>query len=121
MHEETVKHLVDTANANGYKTEKILTMHTISHSAEFYGAGRLVREADGKQVRFYGVKEVVEEMDKENAEQILVLIPLEFLDSLTKSNLVTTQVLDDNGELAIVLVKKKISTLSRSSEPIHQS
>ena len=121
MHEETVKHLVDTANGNGYKTEKILTMHTISHSAEFYGAGRLVREADGKQVRFYGVKEVVEEMNKENAAQILVLIPVEFLDSLTKSSLVTTQVLDDNGDLAIVLVKKKISNLSRSSEPIHQS
>ena len=121
LHEETVKHLVETANANGYKTEKILTMHTISHSAEFYGAGRLVREADGKQVRFYGVKEVVEEMNKENAAQILVLIPVEFLDSLTKSSLVTTQVLDDNGDLAIVLVKKKSSTLSRSSEPIHQS
>ena len=23
LHEETVKHLVETANANGYKTEKI--------------------------------------------------------------------------------------------------
>ena len=121
LHEETVKHLVETANANGYKTEKIVNMHTISHSAEFYGAGRLVREANGKQVRFYGVKEVVEEMNKENADQVLVLIPIEFLDSLTKSNQVTTQVLDDNGDLAIVLVKKKVSTLSRSSEPIHQS
>ena len=68
VHTETVKHLVETAAANGYKSEKIVNMHTISHSVEFYGAGRLVREADGKQVRFYGVKEVVEEMDKENAE-----------------------------------------------------
>ena len=118
VHTETVKHLVETANANGYKTEKIVNMHTISHSVEFYGAGRLVREADGKQIRFYGVKEVVEEMDKDNAGQILVLIPLEFLDSLTKSNQVTTQILDDNGELAIVLVKKKTqlsaARLSRS-------
>lgn len=121
LHEETVKHLVDTANANGYKTEKILNLHTISHSAEFYGAGRLIREADGKQRRFYGVSEIVEELKKENAEQILVLIPLEYLNTLTVSEHVETRVLDDNGELAIVLVKKKTSILSRSSEPVHQS
>ncbi len=121
LHTETVKHLFDTANANGYKTEKVLNLHTISHSAEFYGAGRLVREADGKQKRFYGVTEIVEEMKVENSEQVLVLIPLGYLNTLTASDLVETQILDDNGELAMVLVRKKSSTLSRSPQPIHQS
>lgn len=121
LHEETVKHLVDTANANGYKTEKILNMHTISHSVEFYGAGRLLRGADGKQVRFYGTKEILEEMQRDNASQVLVLVPLEYLHTLTGSEQVETQVLDENGELAIVLVKPKSSALSRSPQTIHQS
>jgi 4-amino-4-deoxy-L-arabinose transferase-like glycosyltransferase len=121
VHTETVKHLVDTANANGYKTEKIVNMHTISHSVEFYGAGRLVREADGKQKRFYGTSQILDLMKEDNSERVLVLIPLEFLYTIKDTDEVETQILDDNGELAIVLVKKKTSTLSRSSEPIHQS
>lgn len=120
LHEETVKHLVDTANESGYKTEKILNMHTISHSVEFYGAGRLVREPGGKQVRFYGTKEILEEMQKDNATQVLVLVPLEYLHTLTGNEHVETKVLDENGELAIVLVKKA-SALSRSPKPVHQS
>ena len=107
LHEETVKHLIDTANSQGYTSEKILNQHTISHSAEFYGAGRLVREADGKQKRFYGVPEIVEEMKRENTPQVLVLTPLVYLNYLTKSDLVESKVLDDNGELAIVVVKLK--------------
>ncbi len=121
VHTETVKHLVDTANANGYKTEKIVNMHTISHSVEFYGAGRLVREADGKQKRFYGTSQILDLMKVDNSERVLVLIPLEFLYTLKDTDEVETQILDDNGELVIVLVKKKNSILSRSSEPIHQS
>ena len=107
LHEETVKHLIDTANSRGYTNEKILTLHTISHSAEFYGAGRLVREEDGKQKRLYGVSQVVDEMKRENARQLLVLIPLVYLPQLIKSDLLEAEVLDDNGELAITVVKLK--------------
>ena len=107
LHEETVKHLVETADAKGYKTERILNLHTISHSIEFYGAGRLVRGADGKQIRFYGVKDVVEEMERQNESQVLVLIPLVYLNYLTSYPTVETAVLDDNGEHAIVFVKRK--------------
>jgi 4-amino-4-deoxy-L-arabinose transferase-like glycosyltransferase len=113
LHEETVKHLIDTANSQGYTSEKILNQHTISHSAEFYGAGRLVREADGKQRRFYGVPEIVEEMKRENMPQVLVLTPLVYLNYLTKSELVESKVLDDNGELAIVAVKLKSQNSER--------
>jgi len=107
LHEETVKHLIDTANSKGYANEKILTLHTISHSAEFYGAGRLVREEDGKQKRLYGVSQVVDEMNRENVKQILVLIPIVYLPQITKSDLFESQVLDDNGELAMTVVRLK--------------
>jgi 4-amino-4-deoxy-L-arabinose transferase-like glycosyltransferase len=107
LREETVSHLVETANLQGYKDEKILNMHTISHSVEFYGAGRLVREADGKQRKFYGVLEILEKMKQDNSRQVLVLVPLEYLYTLNKPELIETKVLDNNGELAVVLVKAK--------------
>ncbi len=107
LHEETVKHLIEKAGSQGYKSEKILGLHTISHSAEFYGAGRLLRDADGRQRRLFGVSEVVDEMKKADAKQALVLIPLGYLDQLTKSEQVEAQVLGDNGELAIVAVKSR--------------
>jgi 4-amino-4-deoxy-L-arabinose transferase-like glycosyltransferase len=107
LHEETVKHLIDTANSRGYATEKILTLHTISHSAEFYGAGRLVRDGEGKQKRLYGVSQVVDEMNRENTKQILVIVPIVYRNQLINSNLVEAELLDDNGELAIVAVKER--------------
>jgi 4-amino-4-deoxy-L-arabinose transferase-like glycosyltransferase len=107
LHEETVKHLIDAANARGYTNEKILTLHTISHSAEFYGAGRLLREEDGKQKRFYGVSQVVDEMKRENLKRALVMIPLNYLPQITKSDVLDAEVLGDNGELAIAIVTLK--------------
>jgi 4-amino-4-deoxy-L-arabinose transferase-like glycosyltransferase len=107
LHEETVKHLIDAANSKGYRGEKILTLHTVSHSAEFYGAGRLVRDADGRQKRLYGVSQVVDEMRQANAGQILVIVPIVYQHQLLKSDLFEAALLDDNGELAIVLVKAK--------------
>ncbi len=104
---ETVQHLVKTADSQGYKNEKILNLHTLSQSVEFYGAGRLVREADGKQKRYYGVAEVVEYMRKNNTKENLVLIPLDYLKDLNESDLLETKVLDDNGELAICAIKLK--------------
>ncbi len=102
---ETVKSLIETANASGYTTEKVINLNTISHNAEFYAADRLVRTDDGKLRRFYGVIEIIEEMKRENISDILVLVPLEYLNQLTESDLVTAKVLSDNTELAIVLVK----------------
>ena len=66
-----------------------------------------MREADGKQKRFYGVSEIVEQMQREQLRQTLVLIPLNYLHTLAGSDLVETRVLDNNGELAIVFVKSK--------------
>jgi len=107
LHEETVKHLIETADSKGYRTEKILGLHTVSHSAEFYGAGRLVRDSEGKQRRLYGVSEVIEEMKRENVNQILVLVPVVYQNQLMKSDQFESEILDDNGELAIAVVKLK--------------
>ncbi len=103
---ETVKYLVEKANADGYQKAKILNLHRISHSVEFYGAKRLIRDETGKLKRFESVQELTDEM-KKDGEPAAVLVPIENINQLTESELVKGNVLADNGELAIVGVNLK--------------
>lgn len=105
--EDTTKGLMETAAAQGYTNEKVLNLHTISHNAEFYAAGRLIRDDAGKLKKFFGVSEVAEEIRRQGGKDVLVLVPLEYLHELPESPLVESKVLDKKGELAIVLVKGK--------------
>jgi len=104
---DTTKYLIQTADASSYQSAKILNLHTISHNAEFYGAGRLSRDADGKLKKYFGVSEVAEEIRRQDGKVMLVLVPLEYLHELRESDLVESKVLDENGELAIVAVKAR--------------
>ncbi|MBK8305490.1 MAG: hypothetical protein IPK98_19755 [Chloracidobacterium sp.] len=104
---ETVKGLFEAANKRGLTTERVFTLHTISHSTEFYAAGRLLREPDGKLKKLYNPSEVVSEMQRTNTKTALVLVPLEYQKQLTDSVQLRSEVLQNNGELAIVAVKLK--------------
>ena len=101
---DTTKYLIETANAAGYADAKILNQHTVSHNAEFYGADRLMREADGKLKTYFGTAEIAEEIKRQNGKAVLVLVPTEYLYQLKESNLVESKVLGEGGELAIVAV-----------------
>lgn len=104
LHEETVKHMMDVAAEKGHGTERVFMLHTVSHSAEFYAAGRLDREESGKQKKLFGVSEVISEMNAVGDSTSLVMIPLEYIQQITKSDQITAEILDDNGELALVFV-----------------
>lgn len=104
--QETVKYLIEKADAEGYKNAKIVNLHTISHNAEFYGAKRVVRNEEGKLRRFEGIPELAQEIRKDG-KPILVLVPLEYVSQLTESEVVTANVMADNGELVIVGVNLK--------------
>ena len=104
---DSTKGLMQAANERGLTTEKVLNLHTISHNAEFYAAGRLIRTDDGKLKKFLGVSEIVEQIKRGNDKRVLVLVPHEYLNELTTSDLVEAEVLEKNGELAIVSVKNK--------------
>jgi hypothetical protein len=101
---ETVKNLIVAANSRGFADAKLLTLHTISHSAEFYAAGRLQRLPDGKQRYLYGVAEVKEFIEQNENKPVLVLVPHEYLEDLTASDLVSSEILADNGKLVIAAV-----------------
>jgi 4-amino-4-deoxy-L-arabinose transferase-like glycosyltransferase len=104
---DTVKYLIAEANAQGYSNAKILTLHTISHNAEFYGAGRLIRLPNGKQRQLYNPAEVLEQIRLDNNNPVLVLVSLEYLHTLTENESVSARVLGKNNALAIAAVESK--------------
>ena len=104
---DSTKHFVDIANSKGFESAKIINMHTINHNIEFYGSGRVLRAKDGKLKRVNGTKDLLEYLDKKDKDAILVIIPHEFLDELTKSDILKSEVLAKNSELTFVAVQKK--------------
>lgn len=101
---DSVKGLIDAANNGGFTTENVLTLHAVSHNAEFYAAGRLVRDEDGKQKKLLGPAEVLAEVRRSENGSALVLVPLEYLKQLESSQLLKSERIRDNGEFAIVHV-----------------
>ena len=104
---DSVKPLFATARARGLDGLPVLTMHRVSHNAEFYATGPLLRDAEGKQERLTGPKEVLAEMRRLGTSRALVMIPPEYIHHLTQSNLVRTEVLQSNEEWDLTLVTEK--------------
>lgn len=102
---DSVRVLIEAAANRGYTTNRVLMLHTLSHNAEFYAAGRLLRDETGSQKRFWGEPEMLAEINADQGKPVLVLIPLEYLSRLTGYDKVRCEVLKDNGELAIVYVE----------------
>ena len=103
--DETVKYLIAAADIKGYHRLQVTGFITVSHNAEFYAAGRLVRDNDGKQHRFIGVHEIRDYIDLHGGQPLLVFSPLEHVKHLTNSDVIRVEVLEVNGELAITLVR----------------
>ena len=105
--DDSVKSLITAANESGYATEKILNFNTISHSAEFYGSKRLLREPNGKQKRFDKADKIAEYMETTKTSRTLVLAPKQFENDLTKEGSLEIKKLRNNRELGIFLVTRK--------------
>jgi len=104
---ETVKTLIKSADSHGFSQLQVAEFDMISHNAEFYAAGRLIRDDDGKQHRFNSIHELSDRITATEDHRILVLIPLNHVKQLTMSETLSTQVIEDNGELAIAAVSLK--------------
>ncbi len=104
---DSVKALIAAADARGMSRTRVLSLHTTSHNAEFYAAGRLLRTDDGKQKKLLGPLDVLVEIRRNNEEPALVLVPLEYLKQLTDCEPLNSEVIKENGELAIVYVSSK--------------
>lgn len=104
---DSIKTLIQAADERGYVENRVLTLHTISHSAEFYAAGRSLRDAKGSQRYLSGVGEVINEIKADNGRTVLVIVPVQYLSQLTDDQKLNTEAIRDNGELAIAAVSLK--------------
>ena len=57
---ESMRDLIQLANARGYGSAPVYALHQIDRSAEFYAAGRVVYAADGEPVRFESALDILE-------------------------------------------------------------
>ncbi len=105
--QDSTKHLVNTANSQGFTNEKILNLYTISHNLEFYGNERLVRETKGEQKKFESVGEIIDYLKKENQTSALIIVPHRLVNEITGNKQFEAKILDKNKELDIVSVKLK--------------
>jgi 4-amino-4-deoxy-L-arabinose transferase-like glycosyltransferase len=104
---DSVRSLIAAADARGYSNERVLSLQTVSHNAEFYAAGRIPRTEDGKQRRFASSNEILQNIRDTNDSPVLVLTPLNYVGELTKNPDLKTDVIADNTELAIVQVSTR--------------
>jgi hypothetical protein len=100
----SIAHALEQADARGYKLSPIYHLHTIERTAEYYGAGRLQYGADGEPVRFEGATQV-EAAARTSAEAVLVIVPSEYGWQLTTYAPLETEVIDDNGDVALIAVR----------------
>jgi 4-amino-4-deoxy-L-arabinose transferase-like glycosyltransferase len=100
---ESVRRLIQTADAAGFAQSKVISFRTLSHNAEFYASGRLLRSQDGKQVRFEDEKDL-EDAIQNSGGQGLVLVPLKQVETLKADPALSVEILADNSDLAIANV-----------------
>lgn len=100
---DSVKAAIADANAQGFENAPVLGLHTVSHNAEFYAPGRLVRMPDGKQRRFLGAAEIKEYIVLYNGgKPVLVIVPREFLERLQAFDGLRTKVVHQTAEDVLV-------------------
>jgi 4-amino-4-deoxy-L-arabinose transferase-like glycosyltransferase len=93
---ESVRDLLQLADARGYASAPVLAQRSDDRSAQFYAHDRVVYKADGEPMTF---DEVTLEQARTFGKQIVVFIPLEYADQVRGSP--SFEFLGDNGRLAV--------------------
>ncbi|MBV9217013.1 MAG: glycosyltransferase family 39 protein [Acidobacteria bacterium] len=101
---DTAKFLIEAANGRGYSGDRVTGIMVVSHSAEFYAAGRLLRTADGPQKQFYCVEDLAMEMKASDIKRLLVFVPNAHLAEVVDSPAARSQLISTSGDLSIVSV-----------------
>ncbi|HEY0319953.1 MAG TPA: glycosyltransferase family 39 protein [Pyrinomonadaceae bacterium] len=100
----SIAHALEQAAARGYTFAPVYQLHTLERTAEYYAAGRLQYGADGEPVRFEGATQV-EAAARQTGGTVLVIVPSEYSWQLTTYAPLETEVIEDNGDLALIAVR----------------
>ncbi|HBB96853.1 MAG TPA: hypothetical protein DC054_15855 [Blastocatellia bacterium] len=103
---QSVRDLLAAAEARGYANAPVLQLHTVERTAEFYAANRIKYGSDGEPVKFEGSTQVIEAAQR-NGGSVLCLVPIEYEAQLTTLKQANSEIIGDNGRVALVLVKIK--------------
>ncbi len=102
---DSVRTLIAKADAAGYSQLRVAGLHGVSHNAEFYASGRLIRSDDGKQRRLSGPLEAREAVINSGGK-LLVLVPVEWEHELDQIPDVSAERIASNGDLTIAVLKQ---------------
>ena len=103
---QSVRDLLATASARGYANAPVVQLHTIERSAEFYATNRIRYGSDGEPVKFEGAAQVIDAARKSGG-LVLCLVPIEFEAQLTTSQQTNSEIIAENGRVALILVSVK--------------
>ncbi|MGH9969225.1 MAG: ArnT family glycosyltransferase [Pyrinomonadaceae bacterium] len=103
---ESVKDLIQIANARGYGSAPVYALHEINRSLEFYAAGRVVYAADGDPMKLEGAFEVLEAAKKQNGP-VLIVVPVEYVHQLTDLKEARADLLGNNGRVALLALSAR--------------
>jgi 4-amino-4-deoxy-L-arabinose transferase-like glycosyltransferase len=101
---ESVRDLVAKASQRGYASAPVFELHTVERTAEFYAAGRVARGPGGDIIKFEGVQQVAEAARRSNGPA-LVIVPLEYAGQLLDYAPLHPELIGDNGEVALVVIR----------------
>jgi hypothetical protein len=94
---DSVKDLLEIADARGYGEAPVLAQRSDDRSAEFYASDRVVYNAEGEPVTF---DEVSLDMARAIGDRLVVFISVEYVDQFR--GVPGIEVLGDNGRVAVL-------------------
>jgi 4-amino-4-deoxy-L-arabinose transferase-like glycosyltransferase len=94
---DSVKDLLEIADARGYGNAPVLAQRSDDRSAQFYAPDRVVYNAEGEPVTF---DEVSVDTAREIGNRIVVFVSVEYVDQFR--GVPTIEVLGDNGRVAVL-------------------
>jgi hypothetical protein len=81
-------------------------MYAVERTTEYYAAGRLAYGPDGEPLKYEGALEV-RDAARRSGGPILVFIHSEFDSQLTEYKEIETEVIGDNGVVALIAVRAR--------------
>lgn len=100
---ESTKRLIQLADQRGYSKAPLFGLQRDDRTPEFYAAGRVIYGQDQEPIMYDGIGQVIWE-SRARKETVLFLIPLRDLDGLVSNKSVRSDVIANNGRVAIVAV-----------------
>jgi 4-amino-4-deoxy-L-arabinose transferase-like glycosyltransferase len=101
---ESVRDLLAAANARGYGAARVVQLHNIERTAEFYAAGRLDYGPDGEPIKFESVTQVADAA-RHSGGMVLCFVPTTYELQLTSYRQVHAEVVANNGRVSVVIVR----------------